>query len=279
MKNKILAKICPVIITLLILSTTIQVQAADGWEEDFEDETILTLEEKGWVFKAYEKIADIWYQVNDHGCDVIDGILRAPDSLNRDNFTAAFRESTTAYGTWKFDWAPAITPPGIAYYDLVWFIVDRCQINNSDTLTEDEPLTAYQLWIHVSNAGEVWRIGLDKHYTGANYTNIDLHTITPITGPIHIEITRDTEGHFKVYLNEGTTPIIEGTDNEITESTLFQFGSLIGNSGIDNITVDNTTIEPGTTIPGFPVGFVICTVTPTLIVLVIRRRRNILKNR
>ena len=146
------------------------------------------------------------------------------------------------------------------------------QLNISDTFSDDEPLIAYQLWIRQHDAGETDRIGLDRHDTGANYTNIGLHTFTPITGPIHIEITRDTQGDFEVFLNGDTTPIIEATDNEITESTYFILQSNIGDSGIDNITVDNGSVN-SSGIPGFTVGFVICTVTPTVIVLVIVRKR------
>ncbi len=45
MKNKILAITLPVIITLLLLSTTIQVQATITWEEDFEGKTIDDLDD------------------------------------------------------------------------------------------------------------------------------------------------------------------------------------------------------------------------------------------
>ena len=74
-----------------------------------------------------------------------------------------------------------------------------------------------------------------------------------------------------MFLNADTTPIIEATDNVITESIFFDVGFHVGDIGIDNITIEENSI------PGFPVGFVICTVTPTLIVLVIRRRRIIRK--
>ena len=270
MKNEILAKFLPLIITLLILSTTIQVQAAEGWEEDFEGETITTLEGKGWFFAAYEIIADIYTPENDHGHDVIDGILRTPFSSNGDNFTEAFQNNTIAYGTWKFDWAPAITPSGIEKREAVFFIANGdCDI--SGIHIDNDPMNGYLLWISQTTAGAVRKIKLSRvDSPGFIDTELGYNTLTPsVTGPIHIEITRNRQGDFEVSLNDET--IIEAIDNEINESTYFGFNSHVGDTGIDNITIEENSI------PAFPVGFIICTVTPTVIVLVIRKKRIILK--
>jgi len=282
MKNKILAKILPAIIILLIFSTTIQVQAAVVWDEDFEGETIETLEEKGWFFTAYE-ITDINFtQINDHGFEVIDGILRAPSSSDNNTWYDAFQNSTLAYGAWKFDYAPAITPPGISSYEFVVFIANSDPLNWDGFNKADDPLNGYSLWIYKNAMGAAWKIELRRIEIGFDLTLLGLHDFsTPVTGAIHIEITRDPQGNFEVNINNDDTPIIEATDNETKESEYFLFASYLDDTGIDNITIDEPEPPPPPppTIPASTVGFVIWTVTPTFIILVILRKRVIIKNR
>ena len=83
MKKKIVAIILPVIIVLLLLSSTIQVQPKITWEEDFEGDTIATLEQDFWDFDgfAWDPLMEVYNESIDHGFSIIDGILRAPNIL------------------------------------------------------------------------------------------------------------------------------------------------------------------------------------------------------
>ena len=278
MKNKILAKICPVIITLLILSTIIQVQATDGWDEDFEGETIASLEIDNWVFKAWTWNGAIYNESIDHGFNVTNGILRAPSYQyfgdNEGNMSVAFHNNTVAYGTWSFDWAPAASPTASITFDYISIIANPCENLSALNLPLDDEAwgTYYSVVITQNIAGGIQRIELEKQEAAPRtYTTLGNYDLTPpVMGPIHIEVTRDSQGQFKVYYD--TEEIISATDNDITTSEYFLFTSRVGDTGIDNITVDDGPVgSPG--IPGFTVGFVICTVTPTVIVLVIVRKR------
>ena len=99
MKNKVFAKILPFIITLLILSTTTQVQAALIWEEDFEEGI-----PDGWELDSYDIINGIYEPVDEPTISVVDGVLVGFGYQEVPKRLRAQRDSTVAYGTWSFDW-------------------------------------------------------------------------------------------------------------------------------------------------------------------------------
>ena len=287
MKKKILAIILSVIISLLLLSSTIQVLAKITWEEDFEGETIATLEEDFWDFEGYawDPVEEVYNESIDHGFRVIDGILRAPNYQGWDestgiytgNYTRARRKSTVAYGTWSFDWVPPISRPDSQDLDLIVFIYNPAgrEINLTD---QENNSTSYSIQIFFNSLGETTRIILCKQLGPPSDVTLlgEYYIIPPVIKSIHIEITRDQQGHFKVYYN--TNEIIDVTDNDITTSERFGLLSWVGDTGIDNITIS----IPDDSIPAIPastVGYIIITVTPTIIILVIIRKRIIINNR
>ena len=287
MKKKILAIILPVIISLLLLSSTIQVLAKITWEENFEGETIATLEEDFWDFEGYawDPLEEVYNESIDHGFKVIDGILRAPNYQGWDesigiytgNYTRARRKSTVAYGTWSFDWVPPISLPDSQDLDLIVFIYNPAgrEINLTD---QENNSTSYSIQIFFNSLGETTRIILCKQLGPPPDVTLlgEYYIIPPVTESIHIEVTRDRQGHFKVFYN--TNEIIDVTDNEIIKSEFFGLLSWVGDTGIDNITIS----IPDDSIPAIPastVGFVICIVTSTVIILVIIRKRVVLKSK
>ncbi len=198
--------------------------------------------------------------------------------------SVALHNNTVAYGTWSFDWAPAASPTAETLFDYIAIIGNTPAVNLPGgvlNLPRDDEAwgTYYNVGITQNNAGGIQRIDLSKQEAAPfTLTTLGTYDLTPpVMGPIHIEVTRDSQGQFKVYYD--TEEIINAIDNDITISEYFLFTSRVGDTGIDNITINNAIVGGGGAIPAFTVGFVIWTVTPTFIVFVIIRKRVIIKNR
>jgi hypothetical protein len=238
------------------------------WSEDFEDKTLEDLDD--WILNAYEIIAGIAYTLNDSGCSLIDGILRAPNypfyNDTSRNKTDAIHNTTVAYGTWNFDWVPPATLTQLAFFDYINFIFDTEGITNFDGLS-DVPCTGYSLDI-INFPGGSSNIELTKSVGGTETTLGSYNLSPPFNKPIHFNITRDQQGHFKVYYD--TELIIQATDNDINTSFIFTWNSFIGDTGLDNITVSENTM---TTTTAVTESFIVWLLFPSLMILVVIRRK------
>lgn len=278
MKKKIIKIILPVIITLLTFSTIIQVQAIITWEDDFEDGNL-----DDWLFNAWEIHSEIYNPPIDPGFNIINGILRAPDypyfNDTSRNMTSALHNSTVAYGIWNFDWVPQESPTEEAFFDIVAIIYNiNHQLDLTGLSVLDKSAYGYTIRIYHNSTGVATRISLTKRVgPPPSTTTLETYDLTPaVMESIHIEVTRDRKGHFKVYYDAAL--IIEATDNDITTSDHFVFRSYVGDTGIDNITI-NDAISSNGSIPASTVGFIIGMMTPTFIILVILRKRIFFKNK
>ena len=278
MKKKNLTFILSVIITILILSPTIQVKAILTWEDDFEDGNL-----DDWLFNAWEINSEIYNPPIDPGFNIIDGILRAPNypyfNDTSRNMTSALHNSTFAYGIWNFDWVPQVSLTEEAFFDIVAIIYNiNHQLDLTGLSVLDKSAYGYTIRIYHNSTGVATRISLTKRVgPPPSTTTLGSYDLTPaVMESIHIEVTRDKKGHFNVYYD--TALIIEATDNDITTSDHFVFRSYVGDTGLDNITINDALSSNGS-IPASTVGFVIWMMTPTLIVLYIVRKRIIFKNR
>jgi hypothetical protein len=280
MKNKISVIILPLFITLLILSATIQVRATITWREDFNGETISSLDD--WVFQAWETNGGIYNPLVDHGFDVIDDILRAPSypswNLTNGNLAGALHNSTIAYGTWSFDWIPAISLTETNDWDCIYFIFNGGSQNLTGLPFADNAATGYGITIWHNTEGKAWQIKLEKQLgPPPTVTTLAYHLIIPpVNESIRIRVTRDGGGHFKVFYENIKEPVMEVKDTSIITSQEFLFSSAVGDTGIDNIVIGD---PPLSAIPASNVGFVIFAASSAIIVLVILRRRIIIKTR
>jgi hypothetical protein len=282
MKNKILVTFLPVLIILLIFSITIQVRATVTWQEDFDGETIPTLVD--WDFQAWETNGGIYNPLIDHGFSVIDDILRAPYypswNLTNGTLSKAIHNSTIAYGTWSFDWLPTIAATEQDEWDGIYFIFNGAHQDLTGLPFANNSGTGYGITVWHNTDGEGWQIKLDKQLgPPPTVTTLGYHyIIPPVNESIYIKVTRDDEGLFKVYYDN--LKAIEVTDNDITTSQEFLFSSAVGNTGIDNIVINDAIASVGVpAVPASTIGFVICTATSTIIVIVLVRKRIIFKNR
>jgi hypothetical protein len=144
-------------------------------------------------------------------------------------------DSNTAYGTWSFD----VFLNQSNYLSLssieIYFLADEIYGYSAEW--------AYVLEILV-DPDPGWPME-DFRLRGFTPDPVELGIYSHPEGLAqhqHIDITRDTNGHFNVFVNG--TLIIEGIDNELTSARYFVFESL-SSHGLDNITVNNEiTIEP-----------------------------------
>ncbi|MHA2253558.1 MAG: transcriptional regulator, partial [Candidatus Kariarchaeaceae archaeon] len=171
-----------------------------------------------------------------------DGALTSPHFDAFKDSAHAYHDSTLAYGTWSFDWE--ISGDNRSF-DAVEFILSDTKYNYNWTgiYELDKGIMGYGLALGSYNVSSVNSAtpGLDliKLYSNNGlFTPVSLKSHSfdgPIEGTHHIDITRSTDGEFKVYFDSDM--VIQTTDNQITTSEKFAFTSWIGASSISNIVV------------------------------------------
>ena len=163
---------------------------------------------------------------------VEDGSLRAVGPV----WQHAYIESTVAYGTWSFDVHVVDTVSGHFYIAFM------------STSNFSEPYEVYDYALQFNTGGYggegIPFIGLGWHRRSASLDNVDWDQVATIQYPdglsgwYHIDITRDDDQFFYVYLNGS---YIFGLDhNTYIESEYFHFFTMAG-PGIDNVEVYDTT--------------------------------------
>ncbi|MHA2293771.1 MAG: hypothetical protein ACXACK_16540 [Candidatus Hodarchaeales archaeon] len=230
---------------LLIVSTIPRVSATTVWTENFEDGNLNDWDLFGTSTNVLD---DIMTRHNVSEFSVVDGALTAPNSQNWGQVSEASHNSTVAYGTWSFDWVVAEGTIHKVYDEILFIYTDRehnydaTGVTTSDFL---EGISGYGLILSSSKypyGDDIAGPGL----TLLEYTNqkelVEFHGKhqfgTNLVGTYQIDITRDSQGNFKIYFD--SVLYIQATDNSTTTSEKFNFLSFRGDSQIDNITVSDS---------------------------------------
>ena len=263
MKKKMLKKTLILSFVLLFLFSINSVQAGTVWQENFEG----TIDD--WDCYSYSVTGSGTHQsIDDPGYSVANGIFQAPNYSENDvNITFAFRNSTVAYGIWEFDWVASLE-----YRDLIEIIFNQEENNFNFSGVNYYDLAVSGYFIVISSTHSILPIIRLKKFTVSSGVQsesvLDDHNFeADLEGSYHVKVTRNSEGEFEVYFND--TLVLEATDTAITTSQKFGVSSWLGASGIDNITVSD--IDP--VIPATTGGYIVWTVIPTIILLVIVRKK------
>ena len=227
--------------------------AAVVWVDDFNDGNY-----NGWTVRGFLKIdGGILGQKKTEGnFSAADSTLRAtgePANVKDTLWNLAEHPSSVAYGTWSFD-VNAMDIPEHHFY--VFFM-----INDWETFPE----STYGYCIYISPKDAEFK--LMKLAGDARFIKIPLDRyqfdLAAFSGWQHIDVTRDTDGQFYVYIN-GTLRL-EAVDTEITTSTNFRFGSETG-PALDNVIVSDTVdITPA---PATPEWLTISIGVPVVLVVI-----------
>ncbi len=221
-------------------------QAATVWEDDFND-----ADYNGWVVETGSFTA-------------AGNTLRCTSVA----LSAIQHPSTVASGTWSFDFVFT----GAAHVSAVYFAIGVI----SDIMGNQ----GYQILFN--------NYGFSLQVITDSATDIlDSYTAPDgVQGRQHIDITRDTGGLFRVYIN-GTLQM-DATNTEHTTANYFLI-HMFQDESIDNVVVSNTvdvtptTTDPGTGnptgpppgIPGFPTAAIaIGLIISVILALIIRKRQS-----
>jgi len=207
------------ILTLLVAFAALHPytsNAAIAWADDFNDGDL-----DGWT-------------VSQGNFTAADNSLRATEA----GWNFAIHSSTVAYGTWIFDVEATETTDDHFYVYIISYIGSNYRFSVFTDVfpgwTEGDEFTLLK-------------------QQGATTISIAEYVPTAdITGWYHFEVHRNETGHFEIYINGILR--MQVVDNDITQSSSFQFGTQIG-PGIDNIEIHDLSDAPPTTppaIPGFP---------------------------
>ncbi|MHA2293173.1 MAG: hypothetical protein ACXACK_13530 [Candidatus Hodarchaeales archaeon] len=226
---------------LLIVSTIFRISAATVWTEYFDD-----LDDWDLSDFTINAITEVHTQDNVSGFSLVDGALTAPNCLNWNHPSRALRNSTVAYGTWSFDWVVAEGSTHKAHDGVLFIHTDREHNYNINGLTQAEYYAGLSGYVLVLSCMQLSGVIVGPGLTIVEYTTqepgyevLGSHPLsTAPVGPHHIDITRNSQGIFRVFFD--SSQVIQVTDNSITTSEKFGFKSFRGDSQIDNITVSDS---------------------------------------
>lgn len=164
------------------------------------------------------------------GCGIDEGWLRLDGSkknIVNESIGYANRSSSTVVGTWEFDIVELGSTSGEVN---VWFIADTPNLGTA---------TYYSIRLTraATDTGSFPIIGLWRSLGGEN---VKLGSYDGQEGPKashHIEISRDSAGQMRVYVNR--TLRIAETDTDIDSSAYFVFHGHKMGAALDNIVVDD----------------------------------------
>ena len=231
MKKRKLNLVIPLIIIGMLLVTTafqVPVKAATSWSDNFDDGDY-----DGWTTTGVNSSYYIPEYI-DANFTIENGMLKALGP----EWNHANHSSNVAYGTWHFDVLAAESSERHLYVIFM---------SMNDALLDGAP-RGYTLMIATQPYGpeEFTGFALLRYNEGI----VDIaplgtyETPTGAIGGYHIDITRNLEGVFNVWING--TYRFSGQDTLHTESETFRFHTPAG-SAIDNINVTDTVdLEPPT---------------------------------
>ncbi|MHA1940945.1 MAG: hypothetical protein ACXAC6_04460 [Candidatus Hodarchaeales archaeon] len=160
----------------------------------------------------------------------------------------AYHNSTVPYGTWSFDW---IAPTEIGESaEVVVFIIGNPPIHLNGTSIDPPTLNAYLIVLE-SISGSLeddgFYITFGEYNYGIWHIIEEYSSPDPFTGLIHIDITRDKDGTFRVYTDSSLKPVIELVNNRYKISERICFWAWDGESAVDNVVVyDSVELIPET---------------------------------
>ena len=240
MKKRIIA----VFVILCLGITTLSAEADrivsqnSGWSDDFNDGNI-----DGWTVQG-------WNYTEDPPTS-LPGNFTADDLTLRaygEGTNHAYHTSATAYGSWCFDLYSVPTPNNHSY--IAFVSGPATEITGSPGWESTVP---YEYGIAVVN-GEFAGFNNTFILYRRNQGNLNIiplgeYEVNEMTGWHHINVTRDLEGNFQVYIND--TLRITAVETAYSTSEIFSFYTLAGYA-LDNIVVEpvpTTTTTTPTTIP------------------------------
>ncbi|MFW9847577.1 MAG: hypothetical protein ACFFF4_00450 [Candidatus Thorarchaeota archaeon] len=204
------------------------IPSTEVWSDNFNDGNI-----SDWTIFGLNTSADPPTDSDQGDFSVDDGSLRANGTV----WNNVYIESTTAYGTWSFDVDVVDTP---AHHFYVGFMSTT---NYSDVYEVYDYALMFVTDSWEGYAAPTIVLGWHRHTPNADSVDWDpfAYAIYPsgLDGWYHIDITRDEDDFFYVYVNE--TYSFGLTHDTYTESETFHFWAQAG-PAIDNIVVDDTTL-------------------------------------
>ncbi|MHA2095462.1 MAG: COG1470 family protein, partial [Candidatus Hodarchaeales archaeon] len=226
--------IFPVFIVLMIITTfslagVVSTPLTVVWSDDFSDGNL-----DGWTIQGGDYT-------------VANEMLQAAGGISYNfwgDFNRITHPSSIAYGTWSFDIELNTTTIISTEYCSVYFAMKTLLWGQDGIYTEH----GYYLTISpdLSEFMHTFSPGFQLVYQHPEVTEKPLGDygglhILPNGLPtvFHIDITRDTDGHFNLFMNG--TLIVEAMDNTETTSTVFGFQSEDGYA-LDNITIDDSIV-------------------------------------
>lgn len=252
MMNQINSKALFLVIIASTLLTARVVYSATVWSDDFDDKNIDDWETELLDWDLIDAFTGETVEF-----DLSDGTLKCPGETPGNIWYLATHESTVEYGKWSFDVNIVDTPDEHFY---VFLMTDDWP---------DYPAQAYSYdLIFITGEGdpEPDSKGGIILYKRAGYQALwyDIGawgSTEEILGWHHIEVTRDTDGAFDVYLDDEHIIDGEDTDPKSGVFTTFRFEAPSGPE-IDNIVIEDSIVEEpepepeeestGGSIPGFP---------------------------
>ncbi|MHA2316404.1 MAG: hypothetical protein ACXAC6_01550 [Candidatus Hodarchaeales archaeon] len=244
------------------------VSATVIWEENFENGPY-----DDWTLDGYKEQNGLLYSTN-NSPSIENGRLNML-TTSYPYGIAAIHNSTVAYGTWSFDW---IVPSKIQEEAQVgYFFAGNFPVYLNGSDIEPPTLNTYLLYmesIFESLDENCFNITIGEYNYG-NWQIIKEETYSdPLTGLIHIDITRDMDGTIKVFTNSSSKPFIEIVNNRIKTSERVCFWSWYGESAIDNVVVYSSEVvtEGSSGAPAFTFE-VLLLILPLSIIYTRKRRR------
>jgi hypothetical protein len=152
----------------------------------------------------------------------------------------ASHPSTVAYGTWSFD--IHITDETEEHF-YIYFATDEwgdypLHINSYDIAIVLQPGQAWSWELEEDAQSGFVLVKRNGAATEGGWQGLGSYSLyEELSGVYHIDITRDHNGNFKVYIDGDL--VIEAKDNEHTTSTWFRFTGEPG-PAIDNVVVKDT---------------------------------------
>ncbi|MHA2107085.1 MAG: hypothetical protein ACW99R_05200, partial [Candidatus Hodarchaeales archaeon] len=204
------------LMTIVVLSIvflgTIPTTAVEAWGDNFDDNNYL-----GWIVQK--------------------GLFSTTDQMletvgNKSDWHEVYHPSTVAYGTWSVDLVINTTSISLMEHLYIQFLVIVFDFENEDS---------YELTVWLDARMGTPGFILIKRTNGVMTTLGEYEVSSGLSNFQDIDITRDTNGNFNVFVNGSL--VIEATDTTWTTSLYFRFVSM-GENAIDNITVDDEVIKP-----------------------------------
>ena len=217
------------VIALIFLSLNIA-YADTVWYDTFDDEEL-----DGWETEILDWDLSDAFTGEAAEFDLTNGTLKAPDGTPGNIWYLATHNSSTDIGTWSFD-VNIVNTPDEHFY--VFLMTDDWEDYPSRTYSYD--------LIFITEAGDLepdsqGGVVLYKRAGWRSYWDTigEWSSTEEITGWHHIDVTRDPDGVFDVYLDDEVIIHVEDEAPEFDAFSTFRFEASSGPE-IDNVVILDT---------------------------------------